>query len=70
VRTDAGGEFFSFCQVNAGHWRQLRRANLAATALTSEWASATFSADGSGCFSIFTHRRDGGDYRALAGGGT
>jgi hypothetical protein len=41
-----GGEFFRFCQVNPDISGSYGGHDLAATALTSEWAGATFSADG------------------------
>ena len=45
-----GGEFFSFCQVNPDIEGSYGGHDLAATALTSEWAGATFSADGEWLF--------------------
>jgi hypothetical protein len=44
------GEFFSFCQVNPDIQGSHGGHDLAATALTSEWAGATFSADGEWLF--------------------
>jgi secreted PhoX family phosphatase len=44
------GEFFRFCQVNPGLKGVHLEHNLARTALTSEWAGATFSQDGEWLF--------------------
>jgi hypothetical protein len=44
------GEFFRFCQVNPGLVGDYGGHDLAATALTSEWAGATFSRDGQWLF--------------------
>jgi hypothetical protein len=40
------GEFFRFCQVNPELAGEYGGHDLATTALTSEWAGATFSLDG------------------------
>lgn len=44
------GEFFRFCQVNPDLDGEYGGHDLAATALTSEWAGATFSRDGDWLF--------------------
>jgi hypothetical protein len=44
------GEFFRFCQVNPRLEGEYGGHDLAATALTSEWAGATFSRDGQWLF--------------------
>jgi secreted PhoX family phosphatase len=44
------GEFFRFCQVNPALAGEYGGHDLAVTALTSEWAGATFSQDGEWLF--------------------